>query len=553
MMDKCTQIAISHLCLLVVDKTNQQVDKKSIFGLMKVSCKRLLALVILCTLACSIATAQVKVRTVDYDDELEQPIDSFRTLHLVIAGNVYQPEQLIKEAYNAVDKKYEFGHQLKYINPILSLGDVVIANLKTSFTADNTSPYSAPDELALALKYSGVNTCLLANSNTSNIDKLGLQRTKKVLDIFDIASTGAFPDNITRNGNYPLLISKKGFKIALLNYTTITQRPSISRDFIINQIDRNQIERDMRVARALEPDFIIVYLDWGANYQELPALTQESTAQFLLEQGAGIVVGTFPNTVQRIDLMTYYYRAIQRQGLVCYSLGNLISGVNEDRAKAGIVMDLEVKKNNLTGQITIGDYGFIPVWSYFDTLSSPKRVYVMPTAPVQSNDIWKSLPKPELLKIRNATLQLRQMLGRTSDEIQYNITEKTVQNVFESTELTNAPMNNKFNPFDERNLKASAVPVVKKALNVEDTIYRIQFYEMENPIPIDTTYYTHLRGYEMLYENERYRYLIGAYTKLADILPLYRNVMKPRYKTCLIVAYHEGRRVKIIQVDKPKD
>ena len=213
------------------------------------------------------AFTQARIKSIEYDEDRPDMVDSFRILHLMIAGNIYQSEYQIQHAFNPATKKYDFSAELRYVNPILNLGDVVIANMKTGFTGDNTNPFSSPDELALALKYSGINNAVMANLNTAYLDKKGMTRTKKALEIFDIRSTGAFADNLMRNGNYPLIINRRGFKIALLNYTSISQRPGISRDYIINQIDHTQIERDMKVARSLEADFIIVYLDWGGNYQ----------------------------------------------------------------------------------------------------------------------------------------------------------------------------------------------------------------------------------------------------------------------------------------------
>ena len=494
------------------------------------------------------AFTQARVRTIEYDDDRPEQVDSFRVLHLMLAGNIYQSEYQIQHAFNPELNKYDFSSELRYINPVLNLGDVVVANLKTSFTADNTNPFSAPDELAMSLKYSGINNCMLANLNTAYVDKKGLVRTKKALDIFDIRSTGAFPDNITRNGNYPLIINRKGFKIALLNYSSISQRPTASRDYIINQIDHTQIERDMRVARSQQPDFIIVYLDWGGNYQEFPAYSQEALSKFILEQGASIVVGTFPNTVQRIDIMNYNFDQKERQGLVCYSLGNLISGSPEQRTKAGVIMDIDIKKNNFTGETHLGDYGFIPLWNYYDTTSAgPKKVYVLPAAAVEQKLLFNNLPRVEKAIMSNEIMDVRKMLGRSSDEIQYNLSEIVVDNVEQSTQLTNAPLNNRFNPFDERTLDRSGAPTAKLNIPVtEDTVYRIQFYELKKIIPIDTNYYDHLRGYEVLFEEGNYHYLIGNSTTLEPIMKTYFDIMKPRYKGCYIVVYYQGKRIRTI-------
>ncbi|HEY0262410.1 MAG TPA: CapA family protein [Chitinophagales bacterium] len=238
----------------------------------------------------------------EYSENEPAAKDSFRTLHIVIAGNIYKTEQQIKEAYDSTKKRYDFSHELRNIAPVLNLGDIVIAQMKTSFTGDIFSPYSAPDEFALSIKYSGINQCVLANNNTAHIDPKGLLRTQRALGVFDIQTTGAYIDQPQRSGSFPRFVERKGFKIAILNYSAMTKKPTISQGFVINQIDRAQMESDMKIARDQKADYIIVYLDWGENMQESPSSTQEGLAKFLLEQGANLIVGTFPNTVQKIDI-----------------------------------------------------------------------------------------------------------------------------------------------------------------------------------------------------------------------------------------------------------
>jgi poly-gamma-glutamate capsule biosynthesis protein CapA/YwtB (metallophosphatase superfamily) len=306
----------------------------------------------------------IKVRALDYEDDLPDRVDSFRTLHIVIAGNIYKSEDQIRQAYDSVEHRYDFSQELRHVNPIMNIGDVVIAQMKTSFTGDLTSPYSAPDEFALSIKYTGINQCGLANKNTVNIDKKGLLRTQRALGVFDIQTTGAFTDNFQRNGNCPLIVERKGFKVAILNYVNIDKRPSVSLDYIVNQIDLGQIERDMKLARDQRCDYIVVYFDWGENYQDYPSYSQEQLAKYVFEQGANLIVGTFPNTVQKIDMIPYYYQTVPRNGMVAYSLGNLVTGYDDDRTKSGALLDIEIHKNNFTGEVKEGDldsfrYGII--------------------------------------------------------------------------------------------------------------------------------------------------------------------------------------------------
>ena len=495
------------------------------------------------------AQAEVKFRAIDYDTEKEVTVDSFRKLSLMIAGNIYQTEDQIKQAYKPAENRYDFSSQWRNINPILNLGDIVIANLKTSFSNDISSVFSSPDELALSIKYAGINNVVLANSNTGFIEKKSLRRTQKQLAIFDINTTGAYEDNIQRRGNNPLIINRKGFNIALLNYSELYKRHSVSKDFIINTIDKRTIEEDIFLAKQQKVDFIVVYFDWGGNYQEYPSSINEGFAKFCFETGADLVVGAFPNIVQRIDQMPYYYQGKEKIGMVCYSLGNLVSSSSEDRAKMGVIMDIELLKNNYTGETKLGDYGFIPIWNYYDTLNGKKNLYILPVAAVEQNEIFNNMNQFDKSKMLKTTLDTRKMLGRSSDEIQYNLSEIIIDNVEEVAHITSSPMNNRFNPFREVNLAKTDAPLEAKNKVVVsmDTFYRIQFYELEKVVPIDTNYYDHLRGYEIMREGNFYKYFLGNVKNYAEIKELYLRVMKPRYKQSIIVLYQDGKRIGEIQ------
>jgi poly-gamma-glutamate capsule biosynthesis protein CapA/YwtB (metallophosphatase superfamily) len=612
-------------------------------------------------------------------DDVEK-IDSFAKLHLMIAGNVYQTEKHAAYAYDKATGKYDYRSELKYIQPILNLGDVTIVNLKTSFTNNNKNMFSSPDEFGLALKYAGVNVALHANVHTANISKANLKRTDEVLDEYDILHTGAFQDNIQRQGNYPLIVNKKGFHIAILNYTNLTSRPTISRDFVINEIDKTAIDRDMRLAHAYKPDFTIVYFDWGSNMQDIPSYAQQELAQYVFQAGANLVVGTHPNTPMRLDLMNYSYNGEQREGIIAYSLGNLVSSNEEMRNRNGYVIDMEILKNNFTTKTHVSDWGVIPVYTYYDTTTVKGKtgVFAVPCANVESADIFPNIAYIEKRRAVNSAYEVRKLLGNTADEIQYNLNELIVNNVEESINITNASLNNKYNPKREDDVKPSDAPelpvatdgsynppslallyeqpteVIKpttlvnkkaekktdkgnsylthrklaeaaldnttvtnnteivtdkkntepaktetdlkatkqkeqavaintepvkeraKAIAVEtssvesntissntngglsgavemtkakdlelevDTFYRIQFYALKSPIPLDTNYYTHLKGYEVRVEEGLYKYMLGKYRSFKECENFWKTQIQPRYKQSFIVKFIDGKRI----------
>lgn len=401
------------------------------------------------------------------DDKLNTGEDSARTLHLMIAGNIYQTERHVDYAFDNKTGRYNFRNELKYIQPILGLGDITIANLKTSFAGDITNMYCSPDEFALALKYSGINAVMQANLHTANVDKATLKRTRDMVYDFGMYHTGAFVDNFQRNGNFPLIINKKGFRIAVLNYGSIGKRPGISRDFIINEIDKTMLERDLRLARANKPDFTIVYFDWGNNNQDIPSYNEVELAQYAFQLGANMVVGTHPNTPMRIDYVSYQQNGQTKEGIAAYSLGNLIGSNEEIRNRNGFIMDVELKKNNYTGDVNLSDWGVIPVYTYYDTssVSGKMGVYSVACSAVENGDILTSLPYIEKRRVINGAYEVRKLLGSVADEIQYNMTEMVCNNVMETIELTNAALNNKYNVTRKETVPPSDPPLLPVAVS----------------------------------------------------------------------------------------
>src|ERR1700722_19810578 len=62
--------------------------------------------------------------------DLNEGIDSFHHLHLMIGGNVYQTEKHVNYAYDPKTGKYDFTNEFKYVQPLLNIGDISIVNLK---------------------------------------------------------------------------------------------------------------------------------------------------------------------------------------------------------------------------------------------------------------------------------------------------------------------------------------------------------------------------------------------------------------------------------------
>ncbi|MBL0309508.1 MAG: CapA family protein [Bacteroidetes bacterium] len=572
------------------------------------------------------------------DLAMEQ-IDSMRTVHLMIVGNIYQTEKQVQNAYNFTTGKYEFRDEFRYVQPILGLGDIVMANLKTSFSGDIKNMFSSPDEFALALKYASFNGMMHANVHTAHIDKATLKRTRSLLNDLDMFHTGAFSNIVERAGNQPLIITKKGFRIAILNYTLPMTRPEVSQDFVINEANKNYLSAELRLARSNKPDFIIVYFDWGSITEDIPNTQQQDLARYAFEHGANLVVGTAPNIPMRIDYMSYYFEGAMKEGIVAYSLGNLVGSNEEMKHRNGYILDMEIKKNNFTSETSLGDWGVVPVYTYYDTLSIPGRtkMVTVPCSAIERGDIYPNLPYIEKRRVINSAYEVRKLLGSTADELQYNMNEMVADNVMQTIDIIGAPLNNrqgrkleaempvspapalpvvsdsgvyitpslallygapvvpkevveyhpkkkgkmppKETPFTKQKAAAESVfvePVRKTETAIEiaahdqavvetaskpspsgnmkqvkgqtlevrlDTFYRIQIYALEKLVPVDTNYYTHLKGCDIYEEDGVFKYVLGMYKDYEECYRYWKSQMLPRYKNSFIITYVDGKRI----------
>ena len=499
---------------------------------------------------------QIKERLlqdVKLDTDLE--MDSFMQLHMFITGNIYQPEQQIRQSFDVKKNRYDFQHQLKYVQPILNLGDLVIGSLKTHFLNQPDNPFSTPDEFALALKYAGLQVLADADGFSAYVDKAGLQRTKSLLDGMDIQMLGVYPDNYTRLGNYPLIINRKGFRIALLNYTeVINNRPSASRDLIINQTDRSLLEMDLRMARVQNPDYIILLMDWGLQPGGFNQQQAYDLSVWCMERGVDMVLGTHKNKVLPIDPAEFVYQGKPKEGIIAYSLGNLIGADAKDENRSGYILDVVLQKNRYSGETRMQDFGIIPIYQYYDSFTTAGSIplYVVPCSNVEDGTLLPKMPYLHKRKTVNAAFEMRKMLGIAADEVRYNMSEENVSDMAEYIQITQAPLNNPMSMTRPESIQSGASPVARQQVEMlDDTLYRIQIYMLKRPIALDTNYYTHLKGYEMIKENGYYYYYLMNNSSLKEVYDQWIRQMRPRYRQSMVVGFYQGRRVREITEPLP--
>jgi len=292
-----------------------------------------------------------------------QSVDTSR-LKIIFAGDLMGHDGQIKSAWDEKTNSYNYDTCFSMIKELVSSADIALLNLEVTLAGEPYKGYpqfSSPDEVALAAKRAGFDIFITANNHSLDGGKKGLERTIDVLDKNGIIRTGTFKDSLQRAIEYPLIIEKNNIRLALLNYTYGTNGLVVRHPNIVNYIDTAVITSDLAKAKLAEPDFILMTLHWGLEYQREENKQQRDLADFLLKNGVDAIIGSHPHVIQPIRK---YYNNISDStsyNLVVYSLGNFISNQGDRYRDGGLMVEIELQKAETTKVTGINTH---PVFVY---------------------------------------------------------------------------------------------------------------------------------------------------------------------------------------------
>jgi poly-gamma-glutamate capsule biosynthesis protein CapA/YwtB (metallophosphatase superfamily) len=295
-------------------------------------------------------------------------------LSLLFLGDIMQHDSQIAAAYQKESGTYDYSSCFRWLSPHLRSADLTIGNLELTLAGPPYKGYpqfSAPDALVRDLKKAGVDVLVAANNHSMDRGRAGVERTLDVLRAEQIPTTGTFKDSLDRTLRHPLLIEKKGFRLSLLNYTYGTNGIAVPPPVIVNRIDTVQLKQDLEAARHQQPDVIIVFFHWGAEYQSQPNGWQRELTQFCFREGVQLVIGAHPHVLQPME---WNQPANQ---LVAYSLGNFVSGQRPRYRDGGATLEVHLQKitaDSLT-QTTISEARYHLQWVHRD---QRQQYYVLP-------------------------------------------------------------------------------------------------------------------------------------------------------------------------------
>ncbi|NBW34450.1 MAG: CapA family protein [Cytophagia bacterium] len=421
-------------------------------------------------------------------------------LSLLFAGDVMGHDSQIAAAYNASTGSYDYSTCFQFVKPYIASADLAIANLEVTLGGVPYKGYpafSSPDALALALQEAGFDALVTANNHSCDRGKRGIERTINMLDSFKITHTGTFVDEASRLNDYPLIIHKNGFKLALLNYTYGTNGIAIPKPTLVNLIDTVQMRKDIAQAKQAKPDYIIAFMHWGSEYQSQPNAYQQSITKYLFNAGVELVIGAHPHVLQPMHFNK------DKQQVVVYSLGNFVSGQRDRYKNGGAMVRIELTKTRKDSVITknIDDVSYILQYVHRDA----QKKYVVLPAPTFEND--------------------------TTDFIKDELSKQNLKTFINDSRLL----------FDKYNTNINE----SRQVHFDTTSYSIKLFTLENTNgdwvilpPIDTFYGL----FKIDTNDEKLDYYLGSFRRKIEAERILENLKKsmPRYDFSIAV-FHNGK------------
>ena len=325
--------------------------------------------------------------TIINKNKTEEIDTSSKEVSFLFMGDFMQHGPQIRAAKDS-NGNYNYDHYFEYTSSLINGVDFAIANLEVTLAGEPYAGYpkfSAPDEYAVAIKKAGFDILTTANNHSNDRGSEGSIRTIEVLDSLKIKHLGTYKDSSERIKDYPLILEKNGIKIALLNYTFSTNGIPTKSPNIVNMIDTISMLKDILDAKKHNVDKIIVITHWGGEYKSFPDRYQRKNGEWLLSNGADIVVGGHPHWVQPIE----YRKDSLNEKVIAWSLGNIISNQTKEHTDGGSSLQFTVYRDD-SGKVRIKDIGYHLHWVWIHKIEEQKRYQIIPISKYETSKIKMS-------------------------------------------------------------------------------------------------------------------------------------------------------------------
>lgn len=299
-------------------------------------------------------------------------------IHFAAAGDLNVTQRVV--ASGGAD--HDYTDTFLDVAYLFADADLATVNLEGNLCgAPYGSNHCAPQSMITALRRAGVDMVQLANSYSINRGVSGLITTIDSVYQAGMEPVGVFKDQAEFDKKQGFsLFEVQGVRIAVVSFTKgmdgTTLPPGnescvnvLYQDYNSNyqQIDEKKITSILKSVQEQQPDITVALLHWGSEYNDTISKSQKAICELLQENGVDAIIGTHPHYVHQIDFDP------AAGTLVAYSLGDFIGDVPQSGTEYSIILDMEITKDNTTGEAAITGFSYTPIFTLTES-NRPIRV-----------------------------------------------------------------------------------------------------------------------------------------------------------------------------------
>lgn len=270
-------------------------------------------------------------------------------IDLVFVGDAMQHQAQLDQALaEGNGRTYDYSGCFDLIAPTIIEADYAVCNLEVPLGGgpkySGYPCFSAPDSYAEALRDAGFDLFLTANNHCLDSGDKAARRTLKALDAIGVDHIGTFNDQAARDTLVPFIKDIKGIKIGFLNYTYGTNGIPPREGMEVAMIDKDRIIHEMKATREAGAEILCITLHWGIEYVLNENSSQRALAEFLVDNGADLVIGGHPHVIQ--PMRVHHNEKEGKDALVVYSLGNFISNMKTTDTRGGALVKVRIERDS---------------------------------------------------------------------------------------------------------------------------------------------------------------------------------------------------------------
>lgn len=275
------------------------------------------------------------------------------------------------------DCVFDFDPIYKEFEDEIAAADLSYINVETMIGGDENGIsgyplFNSPEAAGDKLYNLGFDVYNLAHNHMldSGNDKY-LVNCDKFFNEKGVAVIGFYENEADTNNI--VIVERKGIKIAFLAYTYATNGITLyNSDTYIPYFNEALIEKQVTLAKQ-QADFVIVSAHWGDEDSFTPNSYQQTYAQQFVNLGVDVILGMHPHVLQP---MKWVDGTDGHKTLLVYSLGNFISGMQDDAELLGATLSFDIIRDTETNEVYLDNVRCNPIVTH----------YIVPGGRINSHD-----------------------------------------------------------------------------------------------------------------------------------------------------------------------